>query len=91
MVPRFLILDVMLSGANLKGHQPPTPSLTDVHRPQGEQHLVHPLAPPWVQKGLLFLTDIFGDLRFLLKSTNVFETRLSHFFANVLYFFQSHW
>lgn len=36
---------------------------------------------------LVFLTDIFADLRFLLKSINAFETRLSHFFAHVLHFF----
>lgn len=33
------------------------------------------------------LTDIIPDLKFLLKSTNAFETRLSHFFAHVLHFF----
>lgn len=39
-------------------------------------------------KRFVSLTDIFPDLRFLLlNSTNVSETRLSHFFARVLPFF----
>lgn len=76
MVPGLLTLGAVLSGTILRERlpSPKTRLAANTLGPVGSGKLV-------------FLTDIFADLRFLLKSINAFETRLSHFFAHVLHFF----